>query len=384
MKVRIPISLAIISAVIVLFVSSASTLEGGRESSSIVVNITIDGLADQKGMIRLLPDTANGSAPTLLEQEVSNGSYNLSLPIANGIFKLVLEGPVDYFHEPKGYLFTVYEGKLINTSNRSLIFTLLPPSVQSLPPCRDAFPVVSQLTERQSSSLEEEKVVCMAESLISISDPIKEPEPQDEGFLTTGYHYIGPKTTQDNQGVWGRNYVVNASICHNCSPTQQFVAERVYADNGSNWMEAGWTEVSWRSDAQYLYTMDSADPCCRHWYDNYPLSWGSTVETRVRYTSSVSKWRALYFLGNGTWAVLREVNIGFVTASNGYNRGEIYTSNGVHPSYPNSTFDKGYLYISGVWDLWDTTYTSSTTIANDAPYDTHMIYQYYSFYVHYH
>jgi hypothetical protein len=40
----------------------------------------------------------------------------------------------------------------------------------------------------------------------------------------------------------------------------QFVVERVYADNGSNWMEAGWTETSWFDDCQYIYTMDSNLP----------------------------------------------------------------------------------------------------------------------------
>ena len=33
----------------------------------------------------------------------------------------------------------------------------------------------------------------------------------------------------------------------------QFVAERVYADNGSNWMETGWKEDSWKDNRQYVY-----------------------------------------------------------------------------------------------------------------------------------
>jgi hypothetical protein len=98
----------------------------------------------------------------------------------------------------------------------------------------------------------------MAEGLVDISHPIvgeqlrSSPDSPDYG----NYYYAGPGTTQDNQGVWGRNYVVDPLLNQGVG-YDQFVVERVYADNGTNWMEAGWTETSWLGDHQYVYTMDS-------------------------------------------------------------------------------------------------------------------------------
>ncbi len=76
--------------------------------------------------------------------------------------------------------------------------------------------------------------MCRAERLIDVSSPPKQPEryEQDIGILDVGYHYAGPETSQDNQGVWGRNYVVDPSVRHSPGPTQ-FVVERVYANDSS-------------------------------------------------------------------------------------------------------------------------------------------------------
>jgi hypothetical protein len=85
-------------------------------------------------------------------------------------------------------------------------------------------------------------------------------------------------------------------------------------------------------------------------------------------------WKALYFLGGSSWAVLRQAELGFITADNGYNRGEAYTANEIHPVLPPSAFDKGYLRINGSWSVWDAGY--QTNEARDDPYEFDIITRY--------
>jgi hypothetical protein len=73
-------------------------------------------------------------------------------------------------------------------------------------------------------------------------------------------------------------------------------------------------------------------------------------------------------------------SLGFATADHGYNRGEVYTADGVHPILPISGFDKGYLKIDDIWRIWDTRYW--TEIARNAPYQCNMLNRYYRFNIH--
>ena len=157
--------------------------------------------------------------------------------IPAGVYQIVMNAPSEYFREPKGYLFEVSdEGVIINNSDNTLNFKIIPPSDQSLPPCRDfdMLPAASLSLPEQEDIPFEGKEVCIAEGIIDLLGPLMRPE--QETLLTPGfYHYAGPKTFQDNQGVWGRNYVVNPVLTHDGS-YNQFIAERVYLDNGNNWM----------------------------------------------------------------------------------------------------------------------------------------------------
>lgn len=223
------------------------------------------------------------------------------------------------------------------------------------------------------------QVLCHAERVIDISAPPKRLEsPYESGILGEGYHYAGPMTLQDNQGVWGRNHVVDPNVGHP-GPAHRFVAERVYADSGTSWMEAGWTEIWWRDDEQYVYEYDSATHTW-HFFDQYELSPGSAVEIKVEYRPDVGTWWALYHLGGSHWGLLAEESLGFATADHGYNRGEVYTADGVHPILPISGFDKGYLKIDDIWRIWDTRYW--TEIARNAPYQCNMLNRYYRFNIH--
>jgi len=144
-------------------------------------------------------------------------------------------------------------------------------------------------------------------------------------------------------------------------------------------MEAGWAEVSWRDERQYIYEFDSVND---DWvfFDEYVLTPGSAVETDVQYDPGLGRWKARYYLGGGYWRVLATANLGFITADRGYNRGEVYTADGVHPILPLSGFDTGYLLIDGVWRLWTNSY--DTDVNEDDPYQVDMLYQYYRFNIH--
>lgn len=78
--------------------------------------------------------------------------------------------------------------------------------------------------------------------------------------------------------------------------------------------------------------------------------------------------------------MLAEESLGFTTADNGFNRGEVYTGDNTHPILPPSRFDVGYLLIGGVWRWWDTRY--STFVDENQPYQCDMINQYYRFTIH--
>jgi hypothetical protein len=93
-------------------------------------------------------------------------------------------------------------------------------------------------------------------------------------------------------------------------------------------------------------------------------------------------WKALYHLEGGYWRVLATEDIGFITASQGFNRGEVYTADGIHPILPLSGFDKGYLLIDGVWRIWDTRYSAQTFVNADPPYQVDIIRQFYWFNIH--
>ncbi len=358
----------------------------------ILIDVVVAGLEDNDTVeLQIAPDT-DKTTSRLLALGVVLPKFSLhnetqriaTTDIPVGTYKLMVSGPPSYFHEPKGYLFQVSEEGIVGSSDTPLHFKLIPPSAQDLPPCRDSS-LQSDTTASESElqdPLLEENAVCQSEYIVDLSAPPKQPEPweqENNSLLSVGYHYVGPKTTQSNKGILGRNFVVNPGVIH--GGATQFIAERVYASsaNGANWIEAGWAEVSWRDDRQYVYQYDSTTHTW-HWYDQYTLSTGTTVETLVK-SDGNNYWIAeLYW--NGNFQRLAREAIGFDTASLGYNRGEAYTADGVHPILPMSRFDMGYINLTGgsIWNVWDTSYP--TTVNEDYPYICDMIYWYDVFTIH--
>lgn len=358
--------------------------------------IEVEGLPGaERAMLRVQPVLEEISAclaargVVLPEMAFGNGRHRLQLQeIPDGAYyKLEVQAPPSFFRNPAGYLFQVQDGQIVHRPGFAFRFRLVPPAEQDLPPCREFEKRFTPPSSEPALNVTDipadtQKDACRAEGTVDISTPPKQPErPREMGTLSVGYHYVGPMTYQDNQGVWGRNTVVDPNVPHPGPAGARFVAERVYANDTSwnRWMEAGWAEVSWRDDRQYIYEFDTVN---NTWifFDEYSLAPGSRVETDVQYDPNLGMWKARYHLGGGYWRVLMTADIGFTTASQGYNRGEVYTADGVHPILPLSGFDVGYLLINGVWRIWDPRYL--TDIARDAPYQCDMIEEYHRFNIH--
>ncbi len=236
--------------------------------TNLSVYVSVEGNENEVPVIlELVPD--NGKTTEYLQLlginlpnfQVNNGSSRIEIPtIPVGSYQLILSAPDEYFREPRGYLFQVTMDGLSFDNSLPIKFKLIPPNEQELPPCRE-----NQTLQENSAGVGEQnddlftgQSICMAEQLTDLSSFPKNPEPRESvsnETLNEGWHYVGPWTTQQNKGVIGRNYVVDPGVF--IGGETQFVAERVYAANGENWMEAGWAEVSWRDNKQYVYQFDS-------------------------------------------------------------------------------------------------------------------------------
>lgn len=324
-----------------------------RTNSSIGVSIT--GL--QSGDVATL--RLSGDDVEVVQQNVQGGIHNLDI-LEDGLYRLAIDAPTEYFHEPREYFFRVEDGRIINRPGFVFEFNLIPPAEQDHPPCR-----VSRETD------------CLAEYTIDLVGPEKQPVSSNRESLDPGYHYVGPAMiVQSNQGIWGRSYVIDPNISY--TGRSEFFAVRVYAANADNWMEAGWAEVSWdREDIQKVYVFESAYRVWR-FYPEYQLTAETPVEVQVRYVPADDRWQARIFW-DGNWDILAEENIGFRATTLTPHGGEIFTRNDNDPILPMCRFDKSRVKIDGIWQDWDSRYRQFTYIDARFPYDCNMLEKYYDF-----
>lgn len=185
--------------------------------------IEVEGLPGaERAMLRMQPVLAEISAclaargVTLPERALGNGRHRLRLhEIPDGAYyKLEVQGPPSFFRDPAGYLFQVQDGQIVRHPGFVFRFRLVSPTEQDLPPCREFEkwfkpPSLEPAPNAADIPADTQKDACRAEGTVDISAPPKRPErPHETGVLDVGYHYAGPMTFQDNQGVWGRNQVV--------------------------------------------------------------------------------------------------------------------------------------------------------------------------------
>ncbi len=103
----------------------------------------------------------------------------------------------------------------------------------------------------------------------------------------------------------------NPSVRRN---TNDFVSARVMAkedyNGATHWLEAGWPEVGWRNDDQYVYTWDTRDKVWK-FYDQYNLANGSRFFVLI--DSEVSSSRSTYWRAwvwwNSAWNLLSRISL---------------------------------------------------------------------------
>jgi hypothetical protein len=181
-----------------------------------------------------------------------------------------------------------------------------------------------------------------------------------------GYHYAGARTNGTHQGGEITEEVGNPTVVHD-GTTNEFAVARVLAQDGSlEWAEAGWSEVSWRSNVQEVYTYNS-DTATWDWPGGYSLVDGNYYKFRA---TGCSDGICAEIYWSGTWQVIRENRAGSC-ASNVCNLEEfleVYLASDVtHPSVDapvdggGVNFNNTQLKDSGSWSSWTASSSSSST-----------------------
>ena len=133
---RLIILCAIVLTTLLLTSSVAGCQQKSQPSSAtgnIRMTATINGL--EKGeeatlTLSLSPGIDPTGKPIIRQTVRSDGERSLTAEITtslkDGYYLLLLETPDKYFREPKGYLFMVSKSKIVNPTDRKLVFNLLP------------------------------------------------------------------------------------------------------------------------------------------------------------------------------------------------------------------------------------------------------------------
>jgi len=131
------IGLCMIALAIPLLITSVAGCQQKSQPSSVPGDIrmtaTIGGLGKGEEAtltVSLSPGIDPTGKPLLRQTVRSDGERSLTAEITtslkDGYYLLLLETPDKYFREPKGYLFMVSKSKIVNPTDRKLVFNLLP------------------------------------------------------------------------------------------------------------------------------------------------------------------------------------------------------------------------------------------------------------------
>lgn len=299
---------------------------------SIALDLQIEGLETNDSIqVELIPDTiqtANDITSlhsSLAPIQLSNGNQHINLEnIPAGSYKLVVSAPSEYFREPQGFLFRISEAqKIERTSELPLHFKLIPPSEQQIPPCRD---YSKDSTQQQNTSPNDISAKeCLAERIVDLSGPHKAPTITSQNAPDASrYFYAHVHNTNTNWGVWGRMSVSDPEVLH--GGDFHHIVEHVYATLDYNkWIEAGWAEVSWRDNRQYIFQFDSTNQTW-NFYDQYSIAKGDKVTVLVQ-NDGGTYWKARLYR-SGVYNVLARVDVGFTSVPHSFNGFENYSGTG--------------------------------------------------------
>lgn len=100
------------------------------------MKVTINGLqSDDEAELQILPELAVDQKPIYqytIKGDITTLTTDIIVTLEDDYYKLVLQAPCKYFHDPRSYLFMVYQSQLINPGKKPIIFDLIPPEKQSI------------------------------------------------------------------------------------------------------------------------------------------------------------------------------------------------------------------------------------------------------------
>lgn len=160
----IAVALVMILAVVVYLVKQA-------QQPSIMLEVRVEGLQsnNERAELFLVPELLYDAEKQSQDKtpipigKVGNGEKTIKVrPLPDGTYKLVIQANPEYFRNPKGYLIGIKNNQIIRRRDKPLLFEFIPPTAQTLPPCRDDLDGSSGTGE-----------ICRSEGLIDLLGPPK-------------------------------------------------------------------------------------------------------------------------------------------------------------------------------------------------------------------
>jgi hypothetical protein len=202
------------------------------------------------------------------------------------------------------------------------------------------------------------------------------PSPSEPSSVsaTWSYKFFGAETSYGgSQGVCAEISVTNPSVPHDQTPDDFFYAWiMVYSSNRTKWIQVGWSEVSWKPDAQYVTEYDTEHNYW-HFFYQYPLIVGHSYYFAISTLGSGS-WES-WIWWNNRWNLLAQANIQLQSAERTGEFCEVCTSTNNWFNVPTTTFHSTCLLTGNRWSLW-TAQQSTTLYGSNVPYAVYWSTQY--------
>ena len=156
---------------------------GAASGNSVPMSITVDGLeGNDEAFLRIGVDNGslNLAGQALYEYTVKAASgaaegVEINPTLEDGGYLLVVDAPEKYFREPRGYMFRVYQGAVLNPVGHSIEFKLIPPEARDYEIYRRPSPATVPNFSPVVPLPPTGEVKYRQEGVISLSAPTKQP-----------------------------------------------------------------------------------------------------------------------------------------------------------------------------------------------------------------
>ena len=147
-------------------IQMAVTINGMEKGDEAALQLSVEALDTTEPLIAVQTVLGDGTAGQATE---------LNAKLKDGYYQIVIQAPDRYFRDPKGYLFQIYQSKIVNPAGRPIVFNLVPPENQRFRPYRGTS---SSAEVADNTDVPDSTPRYMLESMISLSGPIKQPDSQ--------------------------------------------------------------------------------------------------------------------------------------------------------------------------------------------------------------